>query len=316
MKKRDFKEVKARYTIHEAWRDLGLEGEPGKSCRSPLREDRNASFSITADGMRFKDFGSGEAGDVGDFVALARGWSVKDALEWCAERAGINHECDYERPRRPEFKKPFTPVRKALTLPADACPGGPEEWGRVARLRRLDPAAVAMAAGMGVLVFGTVCGTPCWILSEREKIAEARRMDGLPFVSTDRLGERKAHTLAGSRKDWPLGLGELERVPEATALVVEGGPDYLAALHFLERAGDRHCVPVAMMGRSSRISPEALRVFEGRRVRLYPHDDPDGGGVTAALRWAEQITDAGGQGDLFSFDGLVRRDGRPVKDLN
>ena len=34
---------------------------PGKSCASPFREDRKASFSIFADGRAWKDFATGEA---------------------------------------------------------------------------------------------------------------------------------------------------------------------------------------------------------------------------------------------------------------
>ena len=38
--------AKERLTIPELWRLLNLPGNPGRSCRSPFREDRNPSFSV------------------------------------------------------------------------------------------------------------------------------------------------------------------------------------------------------------------------------------------------------------------------------
>jgi hypothetical protein len=35
---------------------FNLRGNPAKSCRSPFREDRSPSFSISEDGLRWIDF--------------------------------------------------------------------------------------------------------------------------------------------------------------------------------------------------------------------------------------------------------------------
>src|SRR5580658_6367521 len=59
--------AKARVGIADAWRALGLPGEPRRTCRSPFREDRHASFSISADGHLWFDHATGEGGDVVDF---------------------------------------------------------------------------------------------------------------------------------------------------------------------------------------------------------------------------------------------------------
>ena len=307
----DFNDVKAYYTINDAWHDLNLGGAPDKSCRCPWREDRSPSFSVYDEGKRFKDFATGDAGDVADFVALVLHCNLKDALTWCRERLNPNFKTDLSRLPRPIARKDED--RRELILPT-ANPGEKLEWETVARLRGIHPYALEMAAKIDALLFGSVCSFPSWILHEPGKIAEARRMDGELFPQIGRLSKRKAHTLAGSRKDWPLGTRLLE--PSSMALIVEGGPDWLAALHFIALRKAYGCVPVAMMGRSNHISAEAITIFQGRRVRIYPHNDPDGGGLDAARRWGAQLREVGCEVDAFTFDGLVRADGRPVNDLN
>ena len=42
--------AKERIRIPDLWRELGLEGEPKKTCRCPFHEDRSPSFSIFDDG--------------------------------------------------------------------------------------------------------------------------------------------------------------------------------------------------------------------------------------------------------------------------
>jgi DNA primase len=125
------------------------------------------------------------------------------------------------------------------------------------------------------------------------------------------------HTIRGSSKAWPVGTALLRQNPNFRAvLLVEGGPDLLAGFHFALASAD--VLPVAMLGRStgSCIDPEALDLLKDRRVRIYPHNDADGGGRAAAEKWAAQLHAVGCRVDFFSFEELTRRDGPPVKDLN
>ena len=82
-------QAKARLPITEAWRLLNLPGKPqvGKN-HSPFRKDSNPSFSIYAEGMRWKDFGTGESGSVVDFVAKAQGIATKEACQVVIRLAG------------------------------------------------------------------------------------------------------------------------------------------------------------------------------------------------------------------------------------
>lgn len=99
-------EVKARYTIEDAWRDEGLPGKPRACCKSPFRDDRDASFSVYNESRNFKDFATGEGGDVIDFVAKARNYTVAEAIKVIRVRIGVTGT----RIRKPRpWPNPMTP---------------------------------------------------------------------------------------------------------------------------------------------------------------------------------------------------------------
>ena len=204
--------------------------------------------------------------------------------------------------------------------------GAAKQFAAVAESRQIHWQAVMLASKMGCLRFGRVCGFECWILSDRSRqCAEARRIDGKPFPAIGGIAERKAHTLAGSNKSWPVGICPGEDIigKRSGLLLTEGGPDFLASLHFLflrrkePNALFRNYHPVTMLGGSNRIDTEALRIMTGRNIRIFPHRDESGAGQAAALRWAEQLKRVGARRiELFDFADVVRRDGSTVGDLN
>lgn len=321
MKQIDYHEHRERlresYRIPNAWRDLGFEDTPSESCRCPWREDRKPSFSVFDEGRLFKDFSTDDTGDVFAFVMLALGFSFKDAVRWIEERTGARPESVIPFPpvsRRPSPDKP----KKELKLPL-LDEGDVGDIKAVSQSRGLLPYAVEIAVKIGALRFGKVCGSRSWILLDASgKLAEARRLDGKPFDAIGPLSSRKAHSLKGSSKSWPFGLCLLCGPPASDRhiMLVEGGPDYLAAFDFLVRFRAMGFHPVAMLGKSNRIPGEALDMMSGRRVRIYPHHDPGGGGMEAAKGWFEQLSQVGCTVDGFSFEGLTRIDGKPVTDLN
>lgn len=327
----DIPALKERLLIPEVWQKLGLQGQPAATCRSPFREDKNPSFSISKDGKRWKDYGTGQNGDVIDFIAMARQISTGEALKVFLELAGVpvpvkGRSPQSGSPRGTSFKEKATallppqepPKPEGLCVPLQ---NGTEADRRlVAESRRITPEAVSLALALRTLTFSIVQGYRCWLIVDaEERCVEARRLDGMPFTSCGTLGRRKAHTLRGSRKDWPLGAAVLRRIPQfRTLLLVEGGPDYLAALHFANELERWDVLPVAMLGRGTgaRIDPGALELMRGRRVRIYPHADADGGGVKSARLWAAQLDGVGCVVDIYEFTGLHRTDGTPIKDLN
>ena len=313
--KHDLQALKEQLTIPEVWQRLGLSGKAAPSCRSPFRPDRSPSFSIYENGRRWMDFATGEGGDAIDFIARACSIETQEATRRFLAMAGAAAPCEFPsaapRHRDTSHHRVTLPPLRRGTL---------EEIESVARSRHLSPAAVSLAQSLGTLAFGEVCGFPCWVLLDAaRRIAEARRMDRLPFPAVGELGERKAHTLRGSCKSWPVGVAVLKTLPHfRAAMLVEGGPDYLAALHFCLQSDAHDALPLAMLGRNAgtRLAPEALALLKGRRVRLYPHADADGGGVKAAQTWAAQLCQHGCQAEFFSLQGITQTDGQPVNDLN
>ncbi len=101
---------------------------------------------------------------------------------------------------------------------------------------------------------------------------------------------------------YPVGESEkmfLCRVPCPTGYEIEKG----------------EWLPVAPLGASvSRLHPEALELLRGKPVRIVPHGDS--AGEDASRRWKNELTRAGCHGDVASLQGLRKRDGSPLKDLN
>ena len=165
---------------------------------------------------------------------------------------------------------------------------------RVADSRRLAIAAVEFAAlWLKTIVFARVCEQKAWILTDASgKCAEARRIDAKPFPAIGSLAERKSHSLAGSRKCWPVGLlppafdGPWLREHVRKIILVEGGPDYLAACQIIA-AQDVNILPVAMLGASQSIIDDALPYFRNRQVTVVAHADE--AGRTAGMRWRKHI---------------------------
>lgn len=78
------KEAKERVRIPDLWRILNITGRaprPVEVIRSPFRDDSRESFSVFADGKRFKDHGTGEGGDAISFYAMARGIENREAVK-------------------------------------------------------------------------------------------------------------------------------------------------------------------------------------------------------------------------------------------
>ena len=309
--------AKERLRIAEFWRLCGFEGNPSACCQSPFREDRKPSFSVYADGLRWKDFSSGEEGDAIDFLGKARGIENRQAIREFLALADVRGSICRPVPKplfnRSEERRPDL-SRFRL--------GSMTEIEAVAQSRGVDPRAVSLAQEMGCLLFGSVHGLPSWILTDVSgRCAEARRIDRQPYPADLTKGERKAHTLCGSQKSWPVGclISSQYRNHGNTIALVEGGPDFLAVLHLALRASRVDIQPVAVLGRSQCIHgfhPDSVELFRRHRVRLFPHADTDGYGVARALVWARDLEALNCDVDLFRLEGLTKSDGTPIKDLN
>jgi hypothetical protein len=289
-------EIKARLTLRESARMVGVElpERDNVRFRSPLRPDRNPSCTISTDTMR--DWSRGESFDAISLYATAKGISNGDAVRELANRLNIT-----TRNHSPKTGLPAPSAKpKPKPLSFDGIEPTDQDFAAILQARKLSPKAEAglvLAHAIGVLHFAKVGGFPSWLVSDESRfVAEARRLDGKSFPAVGSLGERKAHTLKGSTKSWPVGLmprvkaGRLRSVP---LVLVEGSPDLLAAYTVLAilPMDARDVQPVAMLGTSLSISAEALQLMAGRPAVVLAHGDQ--AGSDAARRWAEQLTKAG-----------------------
>jgi hypothetical protein len=285
--------------------------EPKRSCKSPFREEKNASFSVSKDYKKFYDHGNDTyKGDIFDFYRFATGCDQKQALRDLKALAGITDdvvttECKAPVRAQDDFLGPVRHMPE-LSWPSD------EVLEILAEARSIEVDALRIAAKRGLLRTAELKGHPAWILSDCTRFTFlARRLDGQVW---DHLPSTpKAWLLKGSRGNWPIGCREAASYP-AIALC-EGGPDLLAVFgHALATGVDDLVAPVGMASATGDIPEDALLCFAGKRVRVFTHDDD--AGYSAAANWASQLKRVASKVDGFEFTKLVRTDGGPVGDLN
>ena len=283
------------------WQVGSLRGEAGKSLNIRIA---GAKVGV------FKDFASGEHGDnLVELYVQARGVDFTAAMHTCADWLGVavtrNHY-----PAVTRTAPPTQPARAKPALPAmdDGCD---EELRALAKARNISYAAAWWARSVGLLRFATLNSHRAWVVTDDDRLnAQARQLDGGLW---EHIGGKKAYTLPGSWASWPIGTCFAKAYPKV--LVVEGGPDLLAALHFLRERDEPDACPVAMLGSSNNIHAGALQTFAGKICRIYTHADEQG--EKAAGRWTEQLLRAGAAHvDGFSFRGLRTTTGSQIKDLN
>ena len=231
--------------------------------------------------------------------------SDREAFDKWRELAGANGRNGNASPSAASM--PERRERPALPMMRK---GKTEDFERLAELRNLHPEGVHLVSKRGLLWFSRLRGCDAWLVTDSERVnAQARRLDGQPWAHVG----AKAWTLRGSWANWPVGIREAQ--PFQIVALAEGGPDLLAACHFVfceQREAD--VAPVGIMGAGQRIHGDALTLFSGKRVRIFTHTDKDG--RAAARRWAAQLESVSAIVDAFDFTGLRRAYGSPVGDLN
>jgi hypothetical protein len=344
--------AKEKVRIADAWTRLGLPNPPraGNVCvRSPFRPEKNASFGIFAEGRAFKDHANDETkGDVIDFIRLATHCSKREAittlLEWVGDHEPLGHRrhtgkiilpsvpvaVDNHPATTPEVEV----VPAMVDAPADASPPGDIFEGtghiipasmsaiRLASSRQLPHYSLDKLAEADIL--RTVDGEEEWVLLDGPEMpqdfitAEKRRYSRAAYGHGG-----KAHTCPGATKKWPVALSLAMKDPSQTIILIEGGPDLLAAYALIEYFSRQDCVAITILGREIReLIPEAQRALTGRRVHIIPHRDKDSAGELtsgrdAAVKWTDMLADDCGVTEVTwsSLEGLTRPDGQPATDL-
>lgn len=232
--------------------------------------------------------------------------------------AELRHKVDdaFKRTRpNPRFNTApieLTPEQKRTHWPEFRKPSK-AELHVIGEMRNLGDDGLRLAVDRGLLWTAIYRGLPCWLVTDAtRRVAQARRMDGQPFVNRDGT-VHKAETLAGSIASLPLGLPE--SAPFPNILLVEGGPDMLAGWHFISaESRENDCAVVAMLGSSQRIPESCLPGFANKRIRIFVHSDT--AGRQATLRWNRSLKPFASVIDVFTFDGYHKASGEPVADLN
>jgi hypothetical protein len=303
-------ELRSRLPLPELMNRLGFAESNKHSARCPFHEDQHPSFSVfeTSSGHRWKCHAQCGGGDEVDFLRKVSRGTTADAFNLWREMAGAAS-------MTPHTQKRSAPSPRRMILPQDFHPGSEQEHLQVADLRGVSRHAVYEAVIRKVLGFGTVFNLPCWIVTDPSLLcAEARRLDGQMFPAVHGLGVRKVHTLRGSSKSWPVGLGIEDEANCTKVLLLEGSGDLLAGYHF---ARDPFVwLPVAILGASiRRLHPDALHILSSKRVRVMPHADSAG---HQALEFICRQLEREGCTSIEWIDigGWRTADGSPIKDLN
>jgi hypothetical protein len=297
-------EAKRRLPLPTLMAMLGYGANAKKSARCFFHNEKRPSFSVFQNGAArwyFHCFGCGVKGDEITFLELARHLTTRDAIAEFKRLARV-------APALSSSDLVITPAPRRLIMPALHA-GSDAELGALARLRHISVEGLRLASARGLLRFGRWRGRAAWFVTDDTGInAQVRRLDGQPWPQ-----ECKALTLPGARAAWPLGA--TQAAGYTVILFCEGGPDLIAAHHFVvgeHRVDD--AVAVAMLGASLSIPSDALPHFAGKRIRFITHSDV--AGRASVTRWAHQLVRAGARVDALALDGLHRADGSPAEDLN
>lgn len=280
------------------------------------------------------DAGCGWNGDIFKFWQERNGGDFPSAVAALAGLAGVGPV-----PEGVKWKVE-KPVKRGLKLAERGKPDLPEframrkeEKAALAKLRGVSLAAVERACAERVLCVtyypvSKSSGKPgsfskcCWVVTDDARwTAQYRRLDGVPW---GKEGEPQKSISAPNTR-WPVGLANLRG--RKKVLLVEGGPDLLAAWDIVERYGQAEEVGVVcMLGGENSIAPEALELLQGCDVVIVAdHDEPKERsfkgrepvtfypGMEAAGRWLWQLRDAGVSARVANLSSL----GWPAKlDLN
>lgn len=269
----------------------GLEFNRQGLALCPFHAERTPSFHVK-DG-RFYCFGCGWAGDIIDYVQQQVGVDFAEACRLLGAEEETCPISDEERQKRRQEARERRRAREAEEEAERAQkrkhwpefhPGDGIVLSALAELRGVSFTACRLAQLSGALTFCRWRGLVCWAIGDGKTCVQLRRLDGQPFDFGDK--PPKAWTLPGSKLK-PIGLTR-HRIP---AIIIEGGPDYLACWELLHRQHrEASFQPVCMLGTSARLNGHA-EWLRGREVLILA--DADTAGRKAAAAWKEEAETGG-----------------------
>lgn len=306
--------IKARLSLRDVGALVGIDfPRDGEKFRSKLRDDNSPSCSIK--GNLYTDWSLGIHLDQIDFYAAAKGITRRDAILTLTNLIQFVGEIPQkQKPTQSQTAQEKKPAKeqKRSSWPDFEVPSS-HEINQIAKIRKISPEGVSIAADRGLLFTVSDRGHRAYVVTDSTRLnARIRRIDGGLWYNNKKS---MPPTGGGQENSWPLGI--LEVGNRKYIALVEGETDLLALLHLAWCEGiDDLLAPVAMLGAGEAILSEALPLFSGKRVRLFQDNDRNRTGEMAVERWGNQLHGVGADVDAFEFSGLIRSDGQPVKDLN
>ena len=266
----------------------------------PFHEEKSPSFTIETDHAHC--YGCGWHGDS---IKLEAALSESAFPEACKRLGGTESappEDEATRRKRAEERRQRQAQAETKTRAERAakrtrwpqfCYGRTPDLAELAISRvksgkkRLDYAGPWRAQELGHLYFATWRGHLAWIIGDTT-CAVARRLDGKKW---EHGSPHKSDTLPGSEKH-PIGLTQ----SPLPAILVEGEPNYLAALARLWRSGQHDSWQVVcMLGTGANLGDYAS-LLAGRDVLIHPDGDPVG--LAAGERWRDEAVCAGAKSTI------------------
>jgi DNA primase len=284
--------------------------------RCPFHEERTPSFSVNPERKLFHCFGCGKGGDLIAFVREVEGLEFAEAVEWIAERSGIELEYDESSPRAEATRRRRDRLFEVLEAAAafysrylwDAAAAEParaylEQRGlgeEVCKRYRLglspDPRTLpAKARERGftqeeLVAAGLVnrrgndyfAGRLVFALRDpRGRVIGfgARRMSDSDPIRAKYVNSPEGDLFHKSALVYGLDQARAAIAKEDRAVVVEGYTDVLA----LSQAG----LDTAVASMGTALTPAQLRELRRLTCRLYLCFDADAAGEAATLRGME-----------------------------
>jgi hypothetical protein len=258
-------EAKERLNIFSLGAMLYPEWRAGRVCRSPFREDRSPSFSVSENGALWNDFAAGEGGDAVDFLARAKGIGASEAAREFIRLAGGSSSSNNQSkpvvrsvvPARPPYHPSPMPssVAAAWEQGVSHLKGSPELQSNLSSWRGWPVEAVCALIASSLVGCPVVHGGRAVAFKVESPIISEREFNLLPVGFHARLRPSRE----GERASWRFMPSEREHGRGIPSLPFVLRSPFPAANRIICTEGQWDCVSLAIAsGWPNRALPDGI----------------------------------------------------------
>lgn len=277
----DIQEIKSRMTIPDMLRKLGHECPHRKSpiIKSPLRDERTASFATYDNGQKAKDFGGDFQGDVIDLYQAMHDCDRIEAIKVLAEFAGVA-EAAPERLSTPKVSR-----RQRVQVTEFA--KWNDEWLDFAS-KACDRINVLKSIAINDLMIRKKWSFPIIYKLVDEGALGCDESGKLVYIYPHGIKRRGNHKdsrgdrwIFGGAKDNLWRGGDLSSSTKDTVFLTEGESDLVSLLNYREEGDNEICCSIP----GSSWNPDAVMAhYVGSHRRVYLLFDCDTAGFAATKK--------------------------------